>query len=146
MRFRQFYLLVENDPMGNAGAPPAGGPPMGGAPPGGPLPMSDPMGGMSGPPGMGAPLSATGVSSNEPPAVPKNANVWDVLDSILNNKPLEHEKQKQQQQQKQSMGRNIGNLSSVGGSSDLGGSPMGGPPMGLPNGAMSSVSSVPLMV
>ncbi len=106
MKFRHFILLSENDPLGGAGAapgapaadpmaagapsmPPAGAPPMG-APPGG-----DPMmGGGMPPPGGMAP-------SSEPPVIPKHADVWDVLDHILNKRPLEHDKQlKQQKDQK----------------------------------------------
>lgn len=107
MRFHEFLFLTENDPMGGApGAPPLGGmggpapggpPPIGGAPPGGALggmggdPMGGAFGGMGGPPGggMASPQS-------EPPVIPRYADVWDVLDHLLNKKPLKHDQQKQQ--------------------------------------------------
>lgn len=81
----QFKTFLEA-PMGG---PPPGG--MGGPPPmgGGMDPMGgmggglgDPMGGMGGPPmgGMGGPP--------QNPSIPKDADVWTVLDSILNHKKL----------------------------------------------------------
>jgi len=88
MKFRDF-LLIEQDPAG-VGPPGGMSSPMGGAPP-----MGDPMGGMGAPPmGGGAPMN------QEPPPIPQYADVWDVLDAILNHKSLENEfaKQKQQQQ------------------------------------------------
>lgn len=69
-----------------------------GGPPGG-----DPMGGMGGmppmggPPGMGGP--GMGGGQPEPPPVPMHGDVWDVLDSLLNQKPLEQEKKLQSQKQ-----------------------------------------------
>lgn len=83
---------------GGPGAPPAdpaaGAMPPGGAPPMGGMPGADPMmgGGMGMPPGgMAGPA--------EPPVIPKHADVWDVLDHLLNKKPLEHDKQMRQQKQ-----------------------------------------------
>lgn len=71
------------DPMGGGmgGGPPMGGgmDPMGGMGGG----LGDPMGGMGGPPmggGMGGPP--------QNPSLPKDADVWTVLDSILNHKKL----------------------------------------------------------
>ena len=91
MRFRHFFVLNEADP---AGAPP-GGPPMGGPPGLGGPPMGGPPG-LGGPP-MGGPPGGMGAAPNEPPTIPKNADVWDVLDHILNKKPLEHDKKIQAQ-------------------------------------------------
>lgn len=99
MRFRKFILLTEQDPLGGAG----GTPPMGGGPMGAP-PMGNAPGGIGGDPlggGMGAPPMPGGASGgpapNTPPIIPRNADVWDVLDSILNHKTLKHDKQIQQQ-------------------------------------------------
>jgi hypothetical protein len=97
MRFREFVFNEEPMDMGG-GAPPMGGDPMGGAPPMGGDPMGggmgmDPMGG-----GMAPPM---GGGEQEPPPVPIFADVWDVLDSILNQKPLEQEELLAQQQQQQ---------------------------------------------
>jgi hypothetical protein len=91
MRFRQFYLLTEADPMGGmgGGAPPMGGPP-GGAPPMGGGMGGDPMGG-----GMGAPPGGGGGAGAQP-TIPQHADVWDVLDAILNHKPLPEENKDQQ--------------------------------------------------
>lgn len=121
MNFREF-VLNEQDPMGMAGAPMGdpmgggmGGPPMGGAPP-----MGDPMGGGMGDPmggGMGGPPMG---GEQEPPPIPQYANVWDVLDSILNHKPLDHEQQKQQQDQQ--------------GGGSAGDNPGGSDPAGVPGG------------
>ncbi len=77
-----------NDPMGGMGA--MGG--LGGNPMGG---MGDPMGGMGGAPMGGAPMPA----SNEPPVIPRNADVWDVLDHILNKTPLTHDEKLERQRQ-----------------------------------------------
>jgi hypothetical protein len=99
MKFRQYFLLTENDPNGgmppmgaDPGAPPAAGaPPMAPPPPGGGMPPmgADPMmGGMGSPPGG---------SITEPPVIPKHADVWAVLDHLLNKKPIEHDKQLKQQ-------------------------------------------------
>ncbi len=120
MRFRHF-ILNEADPIGG---PPPGGPPMGGPPPGGPPGLGGPppggppgLGGppMGGPPGLGAPPMGgppmggppgAGAAPDEPPTIPKHANVWDVLDHILNKKPLEHEKKLQAQSAKQDAQQN----------------------------------------
>lgn len=58
---------------------------MGGAPP------------MGGPP-MGGPMGAPGPA--EPPPIPKYANVWDVLEAILQHKPLDHDKKLQAEKQR----------------------------------------------
>ena len=68
MKFKEF-LLLEQDPM------------MGGAPP-----MGDPMMG-------GAPAAAP---TQQQIVIPKEADVWEVLDAILNNKPLEDTGEEQQ--------------------------------------------------
>lgn len=98
MSFKQF-LLNEVDPMGMGGAmppPPMGGaaPPMppGGAPMGGPPPMGgmgDPMaGGMGGPP-MGG---AAGGLQPQIPLQMKVADVWNVLQELLQDKASSKEK------------------------------------------------------
>jgi basic salivary proline-rich protein 1/2 len=120
MRFRQYFLLTEEDPAAGAPpmaapsglTPPAGAPPMGAPPPG---MGGDPMGG-----GMGAPPGAAGPA--ESPVIPQNANVWDVLDSILNHKPLKHDEDLKKQQQQKAQNP------SPAGQSPMGGPPMGGPP------------------
>lgn len=89
-------------PMG--GDPPGGDPmggmsPMGGAPPGG-----DPMGGMppmGADPMGGAPPGGAPGGQMPPTIIPKHADVWAVLDHILNRKPLEHDKQLKNQQSQQ---------------------------------------------
>jgi hypothetical protein len=123
MRFRNFYLFTEADPAGGAppGMPPAGGPPgMGpapGMPPAGGGMGGDPMGG-----GMGAPPGGMGGpgAAGPQPTVPAHADVWEVLEAILGNKPV-----KPQQQ-----------VPSGSGGPPPGGDPMGGmggmPPMGGP--------------
>ena len=84
MKFKEF-LLSEQDPM-MGGAPPMGDPMMGGVPPmGGAPPMGDPMMG-------GAPATPT----QQQIVIPKEADVWEVLDAILNNKPLEDTGEEQQ--------------------------------------------------
>ena len=99
MDFKSF-LLNENDPM--MGGMPGGDPMMGGVPP-----ANDPMmgGGMGGPPmggmgmdpmgGMGGPPMGGGMGG-ENPALPQEADVWEVLDSLLNNKPMKKEEKPQQ--------------------------------------------------
>ncbi len=59
--------------------------------------MGDPMGGMGGPPMGGGPMGPGAGAPMPPPVIPKHADVWDILDSLLNHKPLEHEKQAAQQ-------------------------------------------------
>lgn len=86
------------DMGGGMGAPPMGGDPMGGGM-GGPPMGGDPMGGMGAPPMGGDPMMGGG--QPEPPPVPAFADVWDVLDHLLNQKPLEHEEKQQAQQQQQ---------------------------------------------
>lgn len=77
--------------------PPA---PMGGAPAGAGAGMpGDPMGGMGGPPMGGGPMP-----QSEPPIIPKNADVWEVLDAILNHKPMEHDKKKKAEKQTDAQG------------------------------------------
>ena len=122
MRFKE-YILSEN-PMGMSagglGGAPTGGlgdapASMGAAPAGMPSGMGgDMMGGMGAAPagmpsgmggdmmgGMGA--APMGAQPPSPPIIPKNADVWDVLDSILNQKPLQHDKDLEKSQ-KQSQG------------------------------------------
>ena len=77
MKFKEF-LLLEQDPM-MGGAPPMGDP-MGGAPP-----MGDPMMG-------GAPAAPT----QQQIVIPREADVWEVLDAILNDKPIEDTGEEQQ--------------------------------------------------
>ena len=98
MRFKEF-ILNEQDPLGGMGGAP-GGDPMGGmgAPPGGPggmppppggggAPGGDPMGGgMGGAPGGGAPA---GPIQAQVPVSMKDADIWTILDQILNNKKEE---------------------------------------------------------
>ena len=126
MRFRD-YILKEG-PMDMGGG--MGGDPMAGGGMGAPPMGMDPMGG-----GMGG--------QPEPPPVPSYADVWDVLDSILNQKPLEHEQQQQQAQQQaeeQPLDPNAGMMppeDPTGAGQGMGGEvpggagtpPMGGPPM-----------------
>jgi hypothetical protein len=50
------------------------------------------MGGMP-PPAGGAPPGPP-----EPPVIPQNADVWDVLDAILNRKPLKHDEEMEKQE------------------------------------------------
>lgn len=134
MRFRQYVLLTEADPMGGMGAGnPMGsmgaGSPMGGmgaGPMGGTPPMAG--GGMGGDPmagGMGAPQGAA-AGPPEPPVIPRNADVWQVLDSILNHKPLEHDKlfQKQQQEKQQKQAAQPMGDPMAGGAPPMGQSPM----------------------
>jgi hypothetical protein len=80
----------------------------------------DPMGGMGGPMG-GSPVN---VDSSEPLPIPQNADVWDVLDSILNNKTLDHEKELQQQKQKDQESESMPAAPPA-------------PPMGQPSGFLS---------
>jgi hypothetical protein len=54
--------------------------------------MGDPMGGGM-PPMGGAPAGPP-----EPPVIPQNADVWDVLDAILNHKPLKHDEEMEKQE------------------------------------------------
>ena len=54
---------------------------------------------MGGAPMGGAPPMGGG--EQEPPPVPQYADVWDVLDSLLNQKPLEQEEELAKQQQQQ---------------------------------------------
>jgi len=77
----------------------------------------------------------------EPPPIPQYADVWDVLDSLLNQKPLEQEQQQQKAQQQPpeppsdpnaamppdptGMGQGMGGDVPGG----AGTPPMGGPPM-----------------
>lgn len=103
MRFKQFFSLSEADAMG-AGALPMADPMGGGAPPmGGAMGGMPPAGGMGGDPmagGMGAPPGAAPpMSSSEPPVIPKHADVWSILDSILNHKPVMHDKKLAQEKQ-----------------------------------------------
>ena len=102
MKFKEF-LLLEQDPM-MGGAPmgaPMGGAPMGDPMMGGAPPMGDPM--MGGAPPMGDPMMG-GAPMGGPPAaptqqqivIPKEADVWEVLDAILNNKPIEDTGEEQQ--------------------------------------------------
>ena len=80
MKFKTF-IINEQEP---AGASPMGGPPgLGGGPP----PMGGPPGLGGGPDlGGGAPMGGSPSAQNEPPLIPKLANVWNVLDSILGTK------------------------------------------------------------
>jgi hypothetical protein len=103
------------------GGPPGGAPPMGGGMGG------DPMGG-----GMGAPPGGGGGAGAQP-TIPQHADVWDVLDAILNHKPLPEENKDQQGGQD--------GQPPMGGPPPMGGGqpPMGGgmgapPPMGGPQG------------
>jgi len=102
MNFRN-YLLNEEDPIGG---PPGGlgGPPSLGGPPGGGLggPPSlggPPMGGLGGPPMGGAP--AGGMPQSEPPVIPKNANVWDVLHHLLYHIPFKDDKKQEKENSNQ---------------------------------------------
>lgn len=81
----------------------------------------DPMGG-----GMGAPPGGgMGGGAGAQPTIPQHADVWDVLDSILNHKILPQDEQPQQPPQ---MG---GGSPMMGGPPQMGGPPMmGGPPGG----------------
>lgn len=109
------------DPMGGAGVPPD---PMGGDPMGG-----DPMGG-----GMGDPMG--GEQKAQP--VPTHADVWDVLDSLLNNKEIKKVKPPQVVEPPGGGdpmgGMGMGGGDPMGGMGMGGGDPMGGmgapPPMG----------------
>src|SRR5690606_25992884 len=74
-------------------APPMGGDPMAGGMGGAPPMGGDPMGG-----GMPMPPGGIQMPENKPPVIPKYADVWDVLDHILNQKPLEHDADVQRQQ------------------------------------------------
>ena len=128
MNFKQF-LLLEQDPMG--GGAPMGDMMGGGAPPmdpgmgggmgmGGPPMGMDPMGGMGGPP--------MGGGAEQPPAIPKEADVWDVLDAILNKKPLEAEQEpKQPAPQADPMAGGMPPAPPMGGAPPMGAPP---PPMG----------------
>jgi len=98
MRFRDF-IIIEEGPMDMGGAPMGGAPPMGGDPMGGGM-GGDPMGGGMDPMAGGAPPPMGG-GEQEPPPVPQYADVWDVLDSLLNQKPLEQEEELAKQQQQQ---------------------------------------------
>lgn len=85
-----------SNPLGGpTGSNPMGADPMGGGPMGGGPMGADPMGSMGGAPAASGPP--------QPPVIPRNADVWQVLDSILNHKTLEHDKlyQKQQSQAQQ---------------------------------------------
>ena len=111
MNFRN-YLLNEEDPIGgppggglggppSLGGPPGGGlggPPSLGGPPGmgGPPPSLGGLGGppsLGGPPGMGGPPGGT--PQSEPPVIPKNANVWDVLHHLLYHIPFKDDKKQE---------------------------------------------------
>jgi hypothetical protein len=128
MRFRHFILL-EQDPMGGApggdpmgggmGGPPMGGDPMGGGPPPGMGSGGDPMGGGMG----GPPMGGAAPTPPEPQPIPQHADVWTVLDSILNGNPIaQEEKLKKYQSQKSQL-------------SDQNASPPpGGPPPGMGSG------------
>ena len=100
-RFRRYVLTEEGlagpdpmggaDPMGGGGMPDMGGAdPMGGGGMGG-MP-GDPMGG-----GMGDMGGAPGGGQTPPALIPRNADVWSVIDSILHNKPFQHEKEIEKQ-------------------------------------------------
>ena len=99
MKFREFILNEEplgggmGGPIGDPMSDPGGGMPMGGDPMGGGMPMGgDPMGG-----GMGGGMDM----QSDPPPIPQNADIWEILDSILNHKPLDHKEKLNQQQQSQ---------------------------------------------
>lgn len=109
MKFRKFLILHEADGLGappgiGGGMPPAPGmpPSMGpGAPPmgGGMGGMAPPMPGMDGM-GMGGMGGGMAGPTSEPPIIPRNADVWDVLDAIFNHKNLNHDILRQQQEDK----------------------------------------------
>lgn len=104
------------DPMGAGGM----GDPMGGGPMGAD-PMADPMGGMGGDP-MADPMG--GEEETQP--VPTHADVWDVLDAILNKKKIFEPKPAQ-------IIKPPGGGDPMGGG--MGGDPMGGMGGGAPMGA-----------
>ena len=131
MRFKE-YLIMEQDPLGGGMGAPLGAPPadpMGGAG----APPADPMGGMGGDPmgGMGMEDPMGGGEPQTQP-IPTHADVWDVLDSILNNKEIEKVKPAQIVEPPQAGGGMGGPpMDPMGG---MGGDPMMGggapPPMG----------------
>jgi len=133
-----FRKFLNEDAMG--GAPPMGGAPggdMGAPPPGGAPPMGmDPMGGMGGAPpmgGMGDPMGGGG--GVDTPPIPQFADVWDVLDAILNNKPLEEPPPPPPQQEQPPAGGEMPQ-DPMGAGMGMGGmeqQPMGQPPQGQPN-------------
>lgn len=92
-----------------------GGMPAGGGPPG--MGGGDPMGGMGGMPGMAAPTGP------KPQPIPQHADVWEVLDSIMQHKPIEQEKklEKYKAQKPEIDAQNSA-------------PPMGGPPPGMGTG------------
>lgn len=91
MNFKDFIVSEEDmappmgDPMG--GGAPMGDPMMGGDPMGGAPPMDPMMGGMG-----GAPAGPGGV---QPPVQFKPNSVWDVLEKILDGKPVNDEEEKE---------------------------------------------------
>ena len=89
MNFRN-YLLNEEDPIGGPPGGGLGGPPSLGGPPGGGLGGPPSLGG---PPGMGGPPG--GAPQSEPPVIPKNANVWDVLHHLLYHIPFKDDKKQE---------------------------------------------------
>ena len=128
MRFREFILL-EQDPLGGGMGSPLGAPPkdpMGGAGAPPPDPMGgDPMGGG----GMGDPMGGDpmgGEQKSQP--VPTHADVWDVLDSLLNNKEIKKVKPPQVVTPPGG-GDPMGGMG-MGGGDPMGGGGMGGDPMG----------------
>lgn len=139
--FREF-LLNEN-PMGGMGDPAGGGAPLGadpmgggamggGMPPMGGGPM-DPMGG-----GMGGPPMGGGAPGGEQqvPVHIKDADIWTVLDHLLNNKPLPKQKEQPAVPDDGGMGMDAGApaggdpMGGAGMMDPMGGDPMGAPPMG----------------
>lgn len=158
LSFKKF-LLNEEVPMGDPSSTPLGADPMGpgspmggmgGAPPmgggmgpmgGGMGGMGDPMGGMG---GMGAP---DGGQNTQIPIDIKDADVWKVLDHIINKKPLPKKQEKppmpgQQNPQQNPMG---GMPDPMGGGmgGGMGGDMMGGgmPPTGGMNTPPSGAPS-----
>ena len=93
--FKDYMILLEQDPMGGMGGAPGGMP---GMPPGGGMggpPGMDPMGG-----GMGGPQQQQPPPSQPAALTAKPKTVWEAMESILQKIPNTPVAQPQQQQPK----------------------------------------------
>lgn len=127
MKFRRFFHLTEQDAAGgmpSMGAPPGAGmagPAAGpmGAPPD-PMAAGGAMGAMGAPPGMPG-MPGMGGGSAPAPVIPKHADVWEVLDSLVNKKPVKDDRK----QNKQALGNNPPVEGGAGAAPGAMGGPMG---------------------